>query len=579
MTDGVTTGTHLLADRYQIGEQLGRGGMAEVHAGFDTRLGRQVAVKLLRPALANDPAFRTRFRQEAQAAARMAHPTIVRVYDAGEQTVRDGSGSEIQLPFIVMERVDGTLLRDVIAQGPVAPAEAGRIVDGILTALEYSHRAGVVHRDIKPGNVMVTPAGQAKVMDFGIARAISDSSASIAQTSAILGTAEYFSPEQARGESIDARTDLYSTGVVFYELLTGRPPFHADTAVAVAYQHLSQTPVPPATLNPAVSPALNAVVLRALAKDRFDRFQSAAEFREALQAALEGKVADRVSLAPTDDFTSTLFGVNPGSTAASEATLRRLTETTDERAPRTQSRPPVALIWASVAVVAVIVVAALYWVFTLAPQQLVGSQAAVVVPDVVGQVYGDGGSQALVDEGLNVTRVEANDPDAATDVILSTEPPAGTTVTPGTTIEVTVSAGAQQVALPNLSYQKESEAIENIEARGLVYAGSSSTFSPNVKEGRVIGVQLADSDEVIAASTPVRAGSEVMLVVSNGKVKIPDVEGTSIEEASTQLSGELQLNVKLVPDFGCDGDEVVNQSKKGEQKQKSDVELTFCAKQ
>ena len=194
MTEGPIAGTHLLADRYQIGDLLGRGGMAEVHAGYDARLGRNVAVKLLRPALASDPAFRTRFRQEAQAAARMSHPTIVRVYDAGEQTVPDPAGGELQLPFIVMERVEGKLLKDMLEDGPWEPAEAVRIAEGILTALEYSHRAGVVHRDIKPGNVMITQNGQVKVMDFGIARAISDSSATIAQTSAILGTAQYFSP-------------------------------------------------------------------------------------------------------------------------------------------------------------------------------------------------------------------------------------------------------------------------------------------------------------------------------------------------------------------------------------------------
>ena len=186
----------------------------------------------------------------------MAHPTIVRVFDAGEETVRDPSGHEIQVPFIVMEHVDGRLLKDIVAEGPLDPAEAGRIVDGILIALEYSHRAGVVHRDIKPGNVMVTSSGQVKVMDFGIARAISDSSATIAQTTAILGTAQYFSPEQASGEAVDARTDLYSTGVVLYELLTGRPPFRGETAVATAYQHVSEAPIPPNAINPAVSPAL-----------------------------------------------------------------------------------------------------------------------------------------------------------------------------------------------------------------------------------------------------------------------------------------------------------------------------------
>jgi serine/threonine-protein kinase len=208
--------------------------MSDVHRGVDTRLGRTVAIKLLKPTLATDPAFRTRFRQEAQAAARMAHPTIVRVFDAGEETVVDRHGHEAQLPFIVMELVEGRLLKDIIKAGPLESGEAVRITEGILTALEYSHRAGVVHRDIKPGNVMITNNGQVKVMDFGIARAISDSSATVAQTTAILGTASYFSPEQAKGESVDARTDLYSTGVVLFEMLTGRAPFRGDTPVAVA---------------------------------------------------------------------------------------------------------------------------------------------------------------------------------------------------------------------------------------------------------------------------------------------------------------------------------------------------------
>ena len=329
MADGVTADVRLLAGRYQIGELLGRGGMADVHVGMDARLGRRVAIKLLKPSLANDPAFRTRFRQEAQAAARMAHPTIVRVFDAGEETVRDPSGHEIQVPFIVMEYVDGRLLKDIVAEGPLDPAEAGRIVDGILVALEYSHRAGVVHRDIKPGNVMVTSAGQVKVMDFGIARAISDSSATIAQTSAILGTAQYFSPEQARGEAVDARTDLYSTGVVLYELLTGRPPFQGETAVATAYQHVSEAPTAPNAINPRVSPALNAVVLRSLAKDRIERYQTAADFRADLEIALAGKVPDRGPVG--NDFNAALFGVNPDSD-------RRIGG--DAAAPRRRHRRP-----------------------------------------------------------------------------------------------------------------------------------------------------------------------------------------------------------------------------------------------
>lgn len=254
----------LLAGRYRVGSVIGRGGMAVVYKGRDTKLGRTVAIKILKSELASDPSFRTRFRQEAQAASRMSHATIVRVYDAGEETVRGADGSLVREPFIVMEYIEGQQLRELIMAGPLDVDEAVRITQDLLTALEYSHRAGVVHRDIKPGNVMITPSGEVKVMDFGIARAVSDTSSTVAQTTAILGTASYFSPEQAKGETVDARTDLYSAGVVLFEMLTGRPPFQGDTAVSVAYQHVSETPVRPSTINKKVSPALDQVVLHAL---------------------------------------------------------------------------------------------------------------------------------------------------------------------------------------------------------------------------------------------------------------------------------------------------------------------------
>src|ERR1700712_3899995 len=288
VTDSVNQRVRLLAGRYEIGALIGRGGMADVRLGTDARLGRKVAIKLLKPALANDPAFRTRFRREAQDAAKMAHPTIVRIFDAGEETVLDPSGNEAQIPFIVMEYVDGRLLKDIIAEGPLPEHKAARIAGQILTALEYSHRAGVVHRDIKPGNIMIASNGQVKVMDFGIARAISESSATIAETSSIVGTAQYFSPEQARGESVDARTDLYSTGVVLFEMLTGKAPFYGENPVAVAYQHVNQIPPAPSSINRAVPAALDAVTLRALSKDRFARYQSAAEFRDEVEAAGAG---------------------------------------------------------------------------------------------------------------------------------------------------------------------------------------------------------------------------------------------------------------------------------------------------
>jgi serine/threonine-protein kinase len=281
----LTENQRILAERYEVGSLIGRGGMADVYEGTDTRLGRKVAIKLLKSDLANDPSFEARFRQEAQASARMAHPTIVRVYDAGEELSIDSNGNERRTPYIVMEYVRGTLLRDLLHERAIGVPEAIGYAEGVLTALEFSHRAGIIHRDIKSANIMITDTGLVKVMDFGIARAISDSSTTQAHTTGIVGTAQYFSPEQARGESVDARTDLYSTGVLLYEMLAGRPPFKGETAVSVAYQHVSEAVTPPSHHNPAISAGLDEVVLRALAKNRDERYQSAEEFREHLLAA------------------------------------------------------------------------------------------------------------------------------------------------------------------------------------------------------------------------------------------------------------------------------------------------------
>src|SRR6185312_14710530 len=230
-----------LGGRYELGHVLGRGGMAEVYIAHDTRLGRTVAVKTLRVDLARDPSFQTRFRREAQSAASLNHPSIVAVYDTGEDH-SDG----VVTPYIVMEHVEGRTLRDVLAsEGRLLPQRALEITAQICAALEQAHRAGIVHRDIKPGNVMLTPSGEVKVMDFGIARAMTGSSSTMTQTAAVIGTAHYLSPEQARGEHVDARSDIYSTGCLLYELLTGGPPFSGDSAVAVAYQHVREDPVPP----------------------------------------------------------------------------------------------------------------------------------------------------------------------------------------------------------------------------------------------------------------------------------------------------------------------------------------------
>ena len=281
------SGPPLVGGRYELGELLGRGGMAEVRKGTDSRLGRVVAIKRLRTDLASDSTFQARFRREAQSAASLNHPAIVSVYDTGEELATDGSG--VAQPYIVMEFVAGRTLRDILREGrKILPERALEITSGVLSALDYSHRAGIIHRDIKPGNVMLTPSGDVKVMDFGIARAMSDAN-TMTQTAAVVGTAQYLSPEQARGETVDSRSDVYSAGCLLYELLTGRPPFVGDSPVAVAYQHVREQAAPPSAHDEDLPPAVDAIVMKALAKRLEDRYQSAAAMRSDIERYLAGR--------------------------------------------------------------------------------------------------------------------------------------------------------------------------------------------------------------------------------------------------------------------------------------------------
>jgi serine/threonine-protein kinase len=557
----------MLAGRYRVGALIGRGGMSDVHVGTDTRLGRQVAIKLLKPQLATDPSFRMRFRQEAQSAARMAHPTIVRVFDAGEETVLDRSGHEVQLPFIVMEFVEGRLLKDIIHEGPLEPLAAARVIEGVLTALEYSHRAGVVHRDIKPGNIMITTGGQVKVMDFGIARAVSDSATTVAQTTAILGTASYFSPEQAKGEIVDARTDLYSTGVVLFEMLTGRPPFRGDTPVAVAYQHVSERPVKPSVINPKVSPALDTVVLHALAKDRNVRYQTAAEFRAEVEEAAAGRVPTKRRV----DETALFFGTDTGALSTSELALRQLAE--DDTMTRTQRRPPAIWIWSGIIAVVVIVVAVMYWAFNLQPADDLPSNARQV-PTLAGSTWEEAANE-LQSLTLPATRIDETSDSVGAGEVIRTEPAEGEIVDTGTPIRVFVSTGREAVAVPDLINKALDQAKADLEAAGLVAGSETRQNSPTVAGGTV----LATDPE---AGSSVETGSTVNFIVSSGNVTLPDLTGQSLQAASSYLgSSTLQLTPVPVPDGSCPsqpGSPVVRQSlAPGDVPQKSEVELVYCS--
>ncbi|MCM6761303.1 Stk1 family PASTA domain-containing Ser/Thr kinase [Rathayibacter sp. ZW T2_19] len=544
--------------------------MSEVYLGTDTRLGRTVAIKELKLSLSSDSAFRLRFRQEAQSASRMSHPTIVRVFDAGEEVTVDEQGAESRRPFIVMEHIEGRLLKDVIAEGPVDVDEAVRITEGILTALEYSHRAGVVHRDIKPGNIMLTPSGQVKVMDFGIARAVSDSAATVAQTTAILGTAAYFSPEQAKGEQVDARSDLYSAGIVLFELLTGRAPFRGDTPVAVAYQHVSETPPAPSSINPAVSPALDSIVARALSKDRYERFQGAAEFRDDLRDAAAGRLAEH---RPIDELTTSLFAArSQGGMNDSELALRQLAE--DNSAVRTQRRPPVLWIWSSIVVLAVIVAALVIWVLTLQPTTTLPSQSREV-PTLTGTSY-DSAQSTLTALDLVPSQVTEFSDSVPEGEVVRTDPGSGTIVAPDTVIRVYVSQGVQPVAVPGTAGTNLGEAIAAITGAGLAEGSQTRQNSPTIAADVVLSTTPSAGEQVVP-------GTPVDLVVSSGTVVLPDLVGQSLSAALAALEAEeLQLVGVEAPDESCESvranPPIITQSlAPGEVPQGSTVELGYCA--
>ncbi|MFB8387659.1 Stk1 family PASTA domain-containing Ser/Thr kinase [Microbacterium sp. NPDC055910] len=557
----------VLSGRYRIDELIGRGGMASVYRGYDLTLGREVAIKVLARDLANDNAFRTRFRLEAQAASRMAHPAIVRVFDAGEDSETQPDGSVRPVPFIVMELVKGALLKDIIARGPVPETDTVRYMDGILEALEYSHRAGVVHRDIKPGNVMVTDAGQVKVMDFGIARAVSDGSSTVAETTAILGTAAYFSPEQAKGEPVDARADLYSAGVVLYELLAGRPPFRGESPVAVAYQHVSEAPVPPSEFNETVPRALDAVALRALAKDPFQRYQDAAGFREALDATVDGNAPTKRQM---NALTSELYGPNPRQAAETARSLRQLS--TDTTMKRTQAGPPVAWIWSGVALIAVLLAAVLFWVLTIKPDGGDVPSIARIVPDVTGVTY-ERAARDLGDEDLISFRVDEPNPDVAEGIVIRTDPQAGESVSPEQEIRVYVSSGQEMSTVPVLEGLGQDAAVAALDAAGLTLGTVTQRNDPTLSAGIVMSADRS-------AETEIPKGTAVNLVVASGRVTLIDVTGYTVDAASRQLA-DLGLEVGSQEDTTCPADSpptVRSQSlAPGDVPVRSAVTLVYCS--
>ena len=510
----------LIDGRYEIVRRLGSGGMAEVYMAEDQQLGRRVALKILHRRFAEDEQFVERFRREASSAAGLSHPNVVAIFDRGEW---DGTY------YIAMELVEGRTLKDIVREkGPAPPDAAVDITLQILRAARYAHKHGVVHRDIKPHNVLIDQDGRVRVTDFGIARA---GTSDMTETGSVMGTAQYLSPEQAQGRAVDARSDLYSIGIVLYELLTGQVPFDADSPVTVALKQVSEIPVPPAELVPGIPPAIDAVVMRALEKDPDRRYQSADEFIAALDDA---RAAPQVIPPPPPPLL------------------------VEEERDRSRW-----WLWVLIALALIAIAVGLY--LTLRPEQL-------TVPNVIDRESATA-SQILQNRGFEVDIVTVVNPDVERDHVATQEPRPNTEAAEGSTVTITVSAGPGDAAVPTVVGMPQDEAEKALEDAGFK-TRVERAFSDEVREGRVVGTSPP-------AGSTLERGSEVTLLVSRGpeQVEVPDVTGESEDNARSALEGAgLRVGKITREESGEAAGTVIEQSPAaGEQVDKGDaVDLTVA---
>ena len=513
----MTTPQHL-SDRYELGEILGFGGMSEVHLARDVRLHRDVAVKVLRADLARDPSFYLRFRREAQNAAALNHPAIVAVYDTGEAETAAGP-----LPYIVMEYVNGVTLRDIVhTDGPMTPTRAIEVIADACQALNFSHQHGIIHRDVKPANIMISTTNAVKVMDFGIARALSDSGNSVTQTAAVIGTAQYLSPEQARGDTVDARSDVYSLGCVLYEMLTGEPPFVGDSPVAVAYQHVREDPVPPSRRYEGISADLDAVVLKALAKNPENRYQTAAEMRTDLVRVHNGEPPEAPKILTDADRSSLMAAPHSSDSAAAQTNPlpRQQLDFTRERSPGSVSR------W----VIAVAALAVLTVVVTILINTFGGGMRNVQVPDVRNQASADA-IAALQNHGFKTRTQQKPDSTVQPDHVIGTDPGANAKVGAGELITVEVSTGPEQREVPDVSSLSYASAVKKLKSAG--FSRFKQVNSPSTPEMK---------DKVIGTNPPANQTSaitnEIAVIVGSGpsSKQVPDVAGQTADEAQKNLT-------------------------------------------
>jgi eukaryotic-like serine/threonine-protein kinase len=493
-----------LADRYELGEIVGFGGMSEVHLARDLHLHRDVAVKVLRADLARDPASYLRFRREAQHAAALSHPAIVAVHDTGEAVTAAG-----KLPYIVMEYVDGVTLRDIVhTDGPMEPKRAIETIADACQALNFSHQHGIIHRDVKPANIMISKTGAVKVMDFGIARALADAN-SVTQTAAVIGTAQYLSPEQARGEKVDARSDVYSLGCVLYEILTGEPPFIGDSPVAVAYQHVREDPVPPSQRRAGISPELDAVVLKSLAKNPDNRYQTSAELHEDLLRVHSGQIPQAPKVLADED----------GSPAGQR--VRRGEDWDRLARGHSIARWLVAVAFLAVLTVAVLVAINLHGGGT--------SSAVVQVPDVKGRTL-DQAVAVLQRIGLKVNPHRSNNAAVERDHVIDTNPGANAAVNAGSEVTVNVSDGPQQRDVPDVLGLSYADAVRKLKSVGFEKFKQQQAPSSPAQKNRVVGTTPV-------ANQPSAITTEITISVGSGPatLRVPDVSQLSVDQATANL--------------------------------------------
>ena len=569
----------MVNDRYRLGDVIGTGGMSEVYRATDSLLGRDVAIKMLRPEMARDVNFRERFRKEAQNSGRLNHPNIVAVYDTGEAD-EDG----MAIPYIVMELVHGRTLRDLVREdGPLSPREAAQVLIPVAHALQASHDAGIIHRDVKPANIMITNTGQVKVMDFGIARALDDSTSAMTQTSAVIGTAQYLSPEQAQGKPADARSDVYALGCVLYEAVTGHAPFEGETPFAVAYQHVQEEPnapsesLDPDSLTPTERVNLDAVVLTSMAKDPMDRYQSAQEFGADLERMSSGNVTRAAQMHIADDEPSAhsqpedstrVAAVHPATTtmdpqpaAAAGVPVAApgvASADIDERDGARKSRP-----WMKwIAIILAIALAGLligfafdYWNTSQQRQaeQEQDQQAQanmVTVPNVEDRPRSEVIAE-LEDLDLLVTVNEEANPDIARDNAIRINPAPGSQLQRNSTVILTVSSGREITEVPDvvgLSLEDASRALSD--------AGLSMSDSVEEEESSADNTGRVTQQNPPAGSQLSR-GSRVTVTVGTGPrmIRVPsNLVGQDIEDVRSTLDAMgFDVQVENVDSTETDG--------------------------